>query len=69
MLGDQHLHQCRFPFRADRIGMFAGKDADLVLVDGDPIARMSDVRKVVTVIKAGAVYDAAAVYATVGVRP
>jgi hypothetical protein len=46
-----------------------GKDADLVLVDGDPIARMSDVRKVVTVIKAGVVYDAAAVYATVGVKP
>ena len=46
-----------------------GKDADLVLVDGDPIARMSDIRKVVTVIKAGTVYDSAAVYATVGVRP
>jgi hypothetical protein len=46
-----------------------GKDADLVILDGDPIARMSDVRKVVTVIKAGVVYDSAAVYATVGVRP
>jgi hypothetical protein len=47
----------------------AGKDADLVIVDGDPIARMSDIRKVVTVIKAGAVYDSAAVYAAMGVRP
>jgi hypothetical protein len=46
-----------------------GKDADLVLVDGDPVARMSDVRKVVTVIKGGVVFDSAAVYATVGVRP
>jgi cytosine/adenosine deaminase-related metal-dependent hydrolase len=47
----------------------AGKDADLVLVDGDPLARMSDVRRVVTVVKDGVVYDAAAVYATVSVRP
>ncbi len=47
----------------------AGKDADLILVDGDPLARISDVRRVVTVIKAGVLYDAAAVYGTVGVRP
>ncbi|MBI5481513.1 MAG: amidohydrolase family protein, partial [Deltaproteobacteria bacterium] len=47
----------------------AGKDADLVLIDGDPLARMSDVRRVVTVVKDGLVFDAAAVYASVGVRP
>jgi imidazolonepropionase-like amidohydrolase len=47
----------------------AGKDADLILVDGDPLARISDVRRVVTVVKDGVVYDAAAVYQTVGVRP
>jgi hypothetical protein len=46
-----------------------GKDADLILVDGDPLARMSDVRKVVTTVRGGIVYDAAAVYAAVGVRP
>jgi imidazolonepropionase-like amidohydrolase len=53
-----------------RTGSIAtGKDADLVLVDGDPLARMRDLRRVVTVVKGGVVYDAAAVYATVGVRP
>jgi hypothetical protein len=46
-----------------------GKDADLILVDGDPLARMGDIRKVVTVIRGGVVYDAAAVYGAVGVRP
>jgi imidazolonepropionase-like amidohydrolase len=47
----------------------AGKDADLVLVDGDPLARISDVRRVVTVVKGGVVFDARAVYASIGVRP
>jgi hypothetical protein len=47
----------------------AGKDADLVLVDGDPIARISDVRRVVTVVEGGVVFDARAVHASVGVRP
>jgi cytosine/adenosine deaminase-related metal-dependent hydrolase len=46
-----------------------GKDADLVLIDGDPLARMCDVRRVVTVVKSGVVFDASAVYALVGVRP
>jgi imidazolonepropionase-like amidohydrolase len=46
-----------------------GKDADLVLVDGDPLARIGDVRRVLTVIKGGMVFDSAAVYASVGVRP
>jgi len=47
----------------------AGKLADLILVDGDPTARISDIRRVVTVIKDGTVYDAAALYAVLGVRP
>ena len=46
-----------------------GKDADLVLVDGDPAAHIGDVRRVLTVVKAGVVYDSAAVFATVAVRP
>lgn len=54
---------------ARRGSIAPGMDADLVLVDGDPIARISDVRQVVTVVKSGTVYDSAAVYATVGVRP
>ena len=46
-----------------------GKDADLILVDGDPLARIGDIRKVVTTVRGGVVYDAAAVYGVVGVRP
>ena len=46
-----------------------GKAADLILVDGDPTARITDIRRVVTVIKDGTVYDAAALYAALGVKP
>ncbi len=46
-----------------------GKVADLVLVDGDPLANIEDVAKTVTVIRAGTVYDAAALYRIVGVAP
>ena len=46
-----------------------GKDADLILIDGDPAARIGDVRRVVTVVKAGVVYDSRAVLAAVSVRP
>jgi imidazolonepropionase-like amidohydrolase len=45
-----------------------GKVADLVIVDGDPLARIADLGKVVTTLKSGVLYDAAALYATVGVR-
>jgi hypothetical protein len=46
-----------------------GKLADLILVDGDPLARMSDIRRVALTVKDGLVFDPAAVYATVGVKP
>jgi imidazolonepropionase-like amidohydrolase len=45
------------------------KTADLILVDGDPTARITDIRRVVTVIKGGTVYDAAALYDALGVKP
>jgi imidazolonepropionase-like amidohydrolase len=47
----------------------AGKNADVILVDGDPTTRITDIRRVVTVIKDGTVYDAAAMYSTLGVKP
>jgi len=47
----------------------AGKNADVILVDGDPTVRISDIRRVATVIKDGVVYDAGALYATLGVKP
>ncbi len=42
----------------DRIGSVApGKQADLVLIDGNPAARIADIRKVKIVFKDGAGYD------------
>lgn len=44
--------------RADRIGSVAvGKQADLVLIDGDPAVRIKDINKVETVFKQGVGYD------------
>ena len=46
-----------------------GKLADLVLVDGDPAARISEVRKAVLTVKDGVVYRPAELYRELGVRP
>ena len=46
-----------------------GKNADLVLVNGDPIANMRDVRNVVTVVKSGTVIDAVAAQAALSIAP
>jgi cytosine/adenosine deaminase-related metal-dependent hydrolase len=46
-----------------------GKASDFVLVDGDPVAKISDIRRVVTVIRGDRLYDAGALYAALGVRP
>jgi len=49
-----------------RIGTIApGKDADLVLVKGDPSATIADIENVETVFKDGVGYDPAALLATV----
>jgi imidazolonepropionase-like amidohydrolase len=45
-----------------------GKIADLLLVDGDPLSRISDVRHAVLVVKEGVLYDPKALYAAAGVR-
>lgn len=47
----------------------AGKDADFALVDGDPLATIGDVRNVVTTIRGGVSFDAAATFTATGVRP
>jgi hypothetical protein len=46
-----------------------GKLADFILVDGDPTRTMSDIRRIVTVVKDGLVYDPKALYAELGVQP
>jgi imidazolonepropionase-like amidohydrolase len=45
-----------------------GKAADLAVVDGDPLADIADVRKVVTTVRGGVVYPAKELFATVGVK-
>lgn len=43
--------------------------ADLILVDGDPSVRISDIRRVTLVVKDGVVYDPAKLYEAIGVKP
>ena len=44
----------RSTLRQDQIGTIeAGKQADLVLIDGNPLTNVSDLLKVVTTIKGG----------------
>jgi len=46
-----------------------GKLADLTLVEGDPTANISDIRKTVLVVKDGVLYHPAELYAELGVAP
>lgn len=46
-----------------------GKLADIILIDGDPARRITDIRRVSLVVKDGNVYEPAALYKTIGVRP
>jgi hypothetical protein len=46
-----------------------GKLADLTLVDGDPVANISDIRKTALVVKDGVVYRPAELYSALGVEP
>jgi cytosine/adenosine deaminase-related metal-dependent hydrolase len=46
-----------------------GKAADLIIVGGDPVSRVADLRKVDTVIKGGVVYRAADLDRAIGVAP
>lgn len=54
----------RFLGRLDRIGTIeSGKNADLVLVDGNPAANIADVEKVDVVFRNGVGYDSPAIFA------
>lgn len=56
--------------RDQELGTVApGKLADLILIDGDPVARIGDVRRVVLTVKDGVVFDPAALYGALGVKP
>lgn len=64
------LGAARVMKRDAELGSIApGKLADMILVDGDPAARISDIRRVRTVVKDGALYQASTLYESIGVRP
>jgi hypothetical protein len=46
-----------------------GKYADVILVDGDPVANMSDIRKVSMVVKGNHYYHSDELHKVVGVKP
>jgi len=43
-----------------------GKHADIIIVDGDPLNNIRDIRKVTTVIKSGKIYDPGILHKLVG---
>jgi hypothetical protein len=56
--------------RDKELGSIApGKLADMILVDGDPSVHVSDVRRVITVVKDGNVYKVADLDQALGVKP
>ena len=44
-----------------------GKLAGVIVIDGDPVSRISDIRRVETIVKDGVVYKSAELYRAVGV--
>jgi hypothetical protein len=64
------LDAARVARRDQELGSITpGKLADMVLVDGDPAKRISDIRKPSLVIKDGAFYEPAALYKALGIKP
>ena len=64
------LGSARLTKRDDRLGRVApGMLADLVLVDGDPTRRISDIRNTRLVVKGGTVFTPDAIYAELGIAP
>ena len=46
-----------------------GKEADVILVDGDPGVRIEDVRKVTLTVRGGRMFSPADIYPAMGIRP
>jgi imidazolonepropionase-like amidohydrolase len=53
----------------DRLGSIsAHKSADLILIDGDPVRDISNVRRISMVLKAGQAFYPAEIYEAIGVK-
>lgn len=55
--------------RDDRGSIEVGKRADLILVDGEPTADISDIRKVALVLKGDTAYYPSEIHAALGIEP
>src|SRR3989441_2664752 len=53
----------------DRGVIAPGKQADMILVDGDPTKNIRDINNITTVIKSGKMYDPAAIEKALGIAP
>jgi hypothetical protein len=53
----------------DRGSIAPGKRADLVLIDGDPTSRITDVRNVVMVLKGDTAYYPSEIHEALGIKP
>ncbi len=47
----------------------AGKKADMILVEGNPVENISNIRKTKLVIRDGIIYDPAKLYAAISIKP
>ena len=64
------LNGARYTRTLDQRGTIApGKQADLILVDGDPTTNITDIRKVALVLTQGKWISPSEVYAELGVQP
>jgi len=70
VLGLATLGSAKIAGRAERLGTIeVGRLADLILVDGDPLTDISDIRNVVLTVKDGTIYHPAEMYQAIGVTP
>jgi imidazolonepropionase-like amidohydrolase len=63
------VDSARYLRRADLGTIAPGKLADLVVIDGDPVARIADLGKTVATVRGGTVYATQPIYAELGIAP
>ncbi len=55
--------------QGDSGSIAVGKRADLVLVEGNPMEKISDIRRTRWVMKGGVLFDSAKLYAAMSIKP